>query len=258
MDRALVSLRGCTIPSQGFHLMRLTSASAARRTSCPSDSKRTSGWSTAFLLAGVFVAALLLLGIRVHAAGETRMVESDRAFHAGNTERALHHARAAARWYYPGSSHVSAAHARMRAIALGAEGSGDRALALLAWRSLRAATTETLHFIDTKANALRRDAARNVVRLLSASSTLDPSRQERLRTTYEQSAGRGGIRSTLVALGFIGMLLGLVSLVATWGAPLVRERELFQRVALIRLKQAGSLALLTAGGAVWLVASLMR
>lgn len=208
----------------------------------------------------VFFATLLLLGLRARATGEAHMLASDKAFDAGHEERSLRRARAAARWYYPGAAHVTAAYDRMRAIALGAEGSGDRALALLAWRNLRGATTETRHLGDAASNTTRRNATDNVVRLLAASTQhpLSQSRRDALRSTFEGVWARGSRRAALVALGFLGMLLGLILLVTRSTNP--GEESTWRGLMTLRagLLRGGSCVLLLVGGAAWLLASLVK
>jgi hypothetical protein len=76
---------------------------------------------------------------------EEEMRASDAAFNAGQIELAVRHARRAATLYVPGAGHVDAAYARLRAAAVGAERARDLALAMTAWRAVRAAALESQH-----------------------------------------------------------------------------------------------------------------
>jgi hypothetical protein len=103
-----------------------------------------------------------MLSLVVFAIAATRTLElgagemsvSDRAFDAGQLDRAVRHARSAAALYVPGAAHVDAAYARLRAVALGAERTRDLALARGAWRAMRAAALESRHVWQPHAASL--------------------------------------------------------------------------------------------------------
>jgi hypothetical protein len=86
--------------------------------------------------------------------GEREMLESDRAFDAGQLGLAVLHARRAATAYVPGARHVISGYERMRAVARGAERERDVALARSAWGALRAAAIESRHLWQPHPEAL--------------------------------------------------------------------------------------------------------
>lgn len=96
----------------------------------------------ALLLGVLGVAWVTLQAIR---AGEEALEKSDVAFDAGDLYEASSHARRAATYYAPGAPHVDAAYQRLRAIAVGAEATGDVQSALFAWRAMRGAALQTKH-----------------------------------------------------------------------------------------------------------------
>jgi hypothetical protein len=97
--------------------------------------------------------------------GAEEMRVSDAAFDAGRLEVAVRHARRAAAAYVPGADHVTAAYARLRAVAVGAERARDPELALTAWRAVRAAALESRHVWTPRSRELEQ-ADLNVARLL--------------------------------------------------------------------------------------------
>jgi len=105
-----------------------------------------------------------LVALRTLSRGEAELAASDRAFDAGELELAVRTARRAATAYVPGARHVDAAYARLRAVALGAERSGDLALAGTAWQAVRAAANESRHLWRAHAPELERADA-NLARL---------------------------------------------------------------------------------------------
>lgn len=100
-------------------------------------------WLLGGLFTGASVLAIALYSLSFH--GRGAMTSSDLAFDEGDTWSALAAAQTAASYYYPGASHVRAAHERMKAIGVGAEGKGDDRLAQRAWAALRASTLEVYH-----------------------------------------------------------------------------------------------------------------
>lgn len=98
---------------------------------------------SAFALVGLVVFAVTA---RVIWAGEAEITESSAALRRGDAQDAVVHARRAAGFYAPGAPHVRVAYERLVTIATAAEGLGDRDLALLAWRGVRTASTETRSF----------------------------------------------------------------------------------------------------------------
>jgi hypothetical protein len=113
------------------------------------DAGRPSGASEGPIFRGILFAgtllllALLALCFVLVRRGEAAMVESDRAFHAGDLRGAVWEAKEAALAYVPGSAHVRRANDRLEAIARGAAAEGRWDLARLAWDALRLVDEQT-------------------------------------------------------------------------------------------------------------------
>src|SRR5262249_1860008 len=69
--------------------------------------------------------------------GRAALAAGDAALARGDVDEALVGWRRAARWYAPFAGHVDDAYDRMANLAREAEGHGDRARALAAWRAIR-------------------------------------------------------------------------------------------------------------------------
>src|ERR1041385_469444 len=93
---------------------------------------------------GMLLAVLVLatLTARMIVEGEAELKASDASFDRGDLAEATLHARRAATLYAPGAPHVAAAFERLRAIALGAEASGNVNMARRAWGASRGALLE--------------------------------------------------------------------------------------------------------------------
>jgi len=131
-------------------------------------------WLRRFALA--LVLSLLFAAVltaRLVIDGERALAASERAFDQGDVRTATLHARSAALAYAPGAPHVDAAYARLIAIATGAEAAGDRDVAAVAWRAVRAAGVETRHLWTGRAAEVAR-ANQNLARL-EALGTEPPS-----------------------------------------------------------------------------------
>jgi len=146
----------------------------------------------------------LLLSLVVFAVAVARTLElgaaeldvSDRAFDAGELERAVRHARRAAALYVPSAAHVAAAHARLRAVALGAERARDLGVARSAWRALRASVLESRHVWQPHASELT-EAEANLMRLEAAARLPRPS---------VMAPGAAGVLAGCFALGVLGFV----------------------------------------------------
>lgn len=163
------------------------------------------------LLLGVIVFAVTTA--RVISRGETAMKKSDAAFDAGKLRDAIVEARLAAILYAPGAPHVDAAYERLNAIALGAEATGERAIAEQAWRAVRAAALETRHAWVHRADDLER-ANRNLARLGKGPGVRDEAGEDKKLTEplYRDDTPRAGY-VLLLAVGFLltGGGLGLTA-----------------------------------------------
>ncbi len=155
------------------------------------------------------------LVLHVNRAGNDALVCSEQAFDAGDLEKATRCAREAATWYLPNAPHVAAAYARLRAIAVGAEATGDGPSALRAWAALRGALVETAHPWDNRADEMA-EASRGVVRLLAQSKdnsegryASSPNEEAELAARYATEAREPG-RSWFGVLTSVGMALMLI------------------------------------------------
>jgi hypothetical protein len=110
--------------------------------------------------------ALGLVCTRVVLAGEHELAASTEALRQGDPVQATVHARRAAGWYAPGAPHVGVAYERLQALARAAEQHRRFDLALLAWRAIRSASTET-RWLTTPHAADLELADREIARLLS-------------------------------------------------------------------------------------------
>jgi hypothetical protein len=189
------------------------------------------------------VLTLAALTARIVADGEAALAKSDAAFDEGDLRDAILYARRAAVLYAPCAPHVSAAYARLRAIALGAEATKDFDIARQAWGATRAAALETKHFSTPRAVDLARANAA-LSRLASAGASDDPAREKMAQALARDDAPQAGWILVLGA-GFVLFAAGLLALVT---AGVSREGELSRRgVAL-------SVVLALSGVVLWTVA----
>src|SRR5262249_15027502 len=107
---------------------------------------------------GMLFAVLLFAALtaRIISDGEAALAKSDAAFDKGDLRDAILYARRAAVLYAPGAPHVSAAYARLKAVALGAEQTGQFEIARQAWGATRGAALETRHFVTPRELDLQR------------------------------------------------------------------------------------------------------
>ncbi len=118
------------------------------------------------------VLLVVVAGVVLTFRGRDEMSQSDMAFHDGRLRDSVVHARQAALAYVPGSAHVKAAYARLVAIAKGAESSGDRELAKIAWDTLRLVHVQT-SYPGRPGSELETEAEKGLLRLQNASETPD-------------------------------------------------------------------------------------
>ncbi|HVW29547.1 MAG TPA: hypothetical protein VHC69_29490 [Polyangiaceae bacterium] len=195
------------------------------------------------MLLGVLTLAALTARIVVD--GEAALAKSDAAFDKGDLRDAILYARRAAVLYAPGAPHVSAAYARLRAIALGAEATKDFDIARQAWGATRAAALETKHFTTPRElDLVRANAA--LARLASADSSGagDPARDKMAQALARDDAPQATWIVVLGA-GFVLFAAGLLSLVT---AGVSHEGELSRRGVTL------SVVLAVAGVVLWTVA----
>ncbi len=195
------------------------------------------------------VLALAAMTFRVVRDGEAALAESDRAFNRGDLANAVLYARRAAIAYAPGAPHTRAALARLRAVAVGSEGTGDVASARLAWGAIRAAAFETRFIVDPYA-AERDEADRALARLLSEPASNDPDTRARAlakaRELLARTPGPTPASSAVLLLGLAlaGAGLGVVAL-----RGLTREGRVLARPFVL------GVALFAVGVACWTLAA---
>ncbi len=163
-------------------------------------------------LRGVALALLLFVVLagastaRALVDGRDDLERSTLAFNHGDLHAAILHARRAASAYVPGAPHVDAAYARLRAIALGAESSGDAETARLAWGAVRSAALESRHVWTPRRGDLETaDRKLELLRAPPAGSARAPS------VSAEPPREPGPRPGWSAALGF-GFLLSIAGL----------------------------------------------
>jgi hypothetical protein len=155
--------------------------------------------------------ALAALTASVLAQGEAAMERSDAAFNEGDLPNAVLHARTAATLYAPGAPHVSRAYDRLTAVAVGAEVSGQKAIAQAAWSAIRAAALETRHLHVSRPDVLER-ANRSLSRLSAqspaAEGTLDGRKQALEHLSRDEAPRAHWV--LVLALGFTLAAAGII------------------------------------------------
>jgi hypothetical protein len=197
---------------------------------------------------GVVVGAASL---RVIVAGEREIAASTEALLAGDAREAAVRARRAAGWYAPGAPHVRVAYVRLTALAVRAEGLGDRELALLAWRGVRTAAIETRWLVTPHAHDLAR--ADEAIARLSAAVPRPPGTRTDLPADVERRQLEALTREVSPRTGWVLVLLaGFVGWVG--GASWVARRALAPSGRLALRRAAPGLAVTALGVAMWLLA----
>jgi hypothetical protein len=160
---------------------------------------------------GMLFAVLLFAALtaRIVADGEAALSKSDAAFDKGDLRDAVLYARRAAVLYAPGAPHVSAAYARLRAVALGAESTGQLEIARQAWGATRGAALETRHFVTPRELDLERANA-SLARLAGVSDATGAAREKMAKTLARDDAPQAPW-VLLLGAGFVLFAAGLVS-----------------------------------------------
>lgn len=168
---------------------------------------------TAALVVGTIVAAVGLVTARAIYEGESRLEAADAAIRRQEPASAITQAAAAARWYVPGAPHVPAAYARLVHVARTAEVDRDPAMALLAWRAVRAAALDTAWLVQPHqdelalANAAIARLSADQPRPMMAREETPEQVERRLRTVLSRE---GAARAPWIATLAVG-LTGLVT-----------------------------------------------
>jgi hypothetical protein len=177
------------------------------------------------LVVGLGLAGLVL---RAWVSSGGELVEAEAARRGGDVEAAIDHYRRAAVWYFPGNVRAGEAIEALYTLGEEAEGRGETALALAAFRSVRAAAMSARSFYVPH-DALRRQADERIAALMAA-GTVPPvdadRRPEERRASYLAQLREARDPSAPWALV---ALVGLGSWVA--GAGLLASRGLDERDA---------------------------
>jgi len=165
------------------------------------------------VIAGIVVAALLALSLRIVLEGRSALADGDDAMMRGQTRDAIAAWQSAARWYLPFAPHVGDAYERLTTLATSARDKGDRTTALLAYRAIRSAALATKSLWTPHAGDL--DAANEQIAQLSAD---DPdaapaggdTRDARIAFHRAQLPGSrpGWWAAGLAILGIVAWLIG--------------------------------------------------
>jgi hypothetical protein len=195
----------------------------------------------------VLVAALAIMTARAIVEGESALRQSNVAFDRGDLAASTVDARRAATLYAPGAPHVGAAYARLRAIALGAESSGDRATAMAAWRAVRGAALETRHLWIPRSVDL--DDANEALARLESGAIQDPAQAREVRDTALARLREDDAPRTRWV-----MVLGAGLALSALGLGLLGWRGFARDGAFVFSEARLALVLLAAGSACWTIA----
>jgi hypothetical protein len=147
--------------------------------------------------------------------GERELAASVAAGARGDVDEAIRHARTAAAARCPGCGASEAAYARLVTLAKEAEGRGDDARAVAAWRAVRAATLASLVLDHEPARRTQADAeiARVEHRLdlaaIAGGATPSPAAtEERLKRTLSDDDTAPPVVFALFAIGAVLFAVG--------------------------------------------------
>jgi hypothetical protein len=202
----------------------------------------------------VWLSFMVVLGFAVFSArvileGASELSASDAAFDRGELGAALDHARRSATLYAPGAPHVERAYARLNAIAVGAEASGQAKIAFLAWQAVRSAALESRHVLLPHEADLER-ANQNLARL----EALERNQDDTERTKNQAQALSRLSADDAPAPGWIAVL-GLGFSLALAGLALFAFHGV-DRAGKVSLGRARfGLVLFAIGAACWTVAA---
>jgi hypothetical protein len=166
----------------------------------------------------VTVIVVLTAGVlvRVSTMARNELVTADGHRRAGDAPLAIEHYRRAIRWSYPMNRHSGEAITALQSLARELEADGDRAGALLAWRSLSGSVAST-RFLYGGSDQVRRGANGQIARLVAidGSAAIDATLSEEQlaadhRRLLEEDGSPDAFWSTLLLLGM-----------ATWACALL-------------------------------------
>jgi hypothetical protein len=189
--------------------------------------------------------------VRVVVAGEREIAESSAALRRGDPYAAAVHARRAAGWYAPGAPHVGVAYERLVALATTSEGLGNAEIALLAWRAVRTAATETRWLVTPHEDDLAR--ANAAIARLSAAAPRPPGTRTDPVAAVEREQLEALARDEAPRVGWVVVLVaGFAAWVA--GAAWVVRRAVTVTGQWVWRRATPGLVVCGAGVAAWLLA----
>lgn len=188
---------------------------------------------------------------RVILAGEREIAQSTAALRAGDAHSAALHARRAAGWYAPGAPHVRVAYDRLIALAIAAEGLGNREIALLAWNGVRTAAIETQWIVQPHADEL--DRANRAIARISAATPLSLGASAEPAPVIERKYLETLARDEAPRTAWI---VALVVAFAAWvgGAIHLARRALTPSGRVLWAKALPGIAAIALGALVWILA----
>jgi hypothetical protein len=191
----------------------------------------------AIVILAVVLGVFAALAIRVVVEGRAALEDGHTAAQRGHTAEAIRAYEIAARWYLPLAPHVDEAYGELRTLAT----SGDAAVSLAAWRSIRAASRATRSlWTPHAADLASADAAIAAASArIPQAATPDPA-WHRERLARDPRASIGGL-----ALAAAGILLWL------GGAIVLVRRGLDATGALVRRPAVVSGIVILLGVACW-------
>lgn len=204
----------------------------------------TAPWQRRALLAAALgLACLSMLTARVLVTGSRQLRAGEEALRAGRREEAIRSLGRAARMYTPGGGPSARALAQLRELAEQADGRGEHALALLAWREVRSAILATRSFYVPQ-QALLQQANARIARLLADLEEDDPElRREPLQARLAWHA-RVLDRDEMPRTGFVLLaLMGTALFIGSGFGLALRTLDPTGRIALRPALRCGALAL---------------
>ncbi len=175
---------------------------------------RREPWRSVTRGLGVALVVLMVLAVRVAVSSRRELVQGDELSGRGDVAASVAHYRRAARWYVPFGPSSEAGLDALARIGSDAEAEGDTALALSAYRSIRAAAIGSRSFYVPHADRLR-DADEHIAALMAslppppieASSSTEERRDAHL-ALLEAPVGPSPGWSVIALLGLATWVLG--------------------------------------------------
>jgi hypothetical protein len=199
----------------------------------------------ALVIAGIAIAALGAIAVRVVIEGRSALAAGDAALSAKRTTEAIASWETAARWYLPGAPHVDEAYERLVGLA-----KSDAKHAMAAWRAVRRAASATRSLWTPHDADL--DAANAAIAKLSAEhpeGAVAAGQSPAERAAFFAAVLAEDPRPSGLAAG--GAILGILSWLA--GIGVIVRRGVDGAGGLVRRSALLGVALTVAGIAAWAV-----